>query len=167
MNWRWKAGIQRTFARLPFFQEPAYYLAQRTFGRRLGPLDPFFMLQGCAELVAYLQAAGRPVEGARVMEVGTGRGIDMPLGFFLCGAAAVITFDLHRYLRSGIVMESVRAMCGNTDRVLKTLSPVCRRNGLHERLESLCAATSCEEVMRRANIEYRAPADAAYTGLAD
>src|SRR5712692_10128118 len=113
MNWRWKARIQRAFARLPFLQEPAYYFVQRTFGSRRRTLDPFFMLQGCAELDAYLHAAGRSVEGARVMEVGTGRGIDMPIGFFLCGAASVGTFDLHHYLKAGIVMASVRALCGD------------------------------------------------------
>ncbi len=167
MNWRLKARIQRAFTWLPFFQESAYYLAQRTFGPKRSTVDPFFMLQGCAELVAYLQAAGRPVEGSRVMEVGTGRALDMPIGFFLCGAASVVTFDLHRYLRPAMVMESVRAMCGDRDRVLKTLSPVCPRNGLAERLESLCSALKCKEVMRRANIDYRAPADAAHTGLPD
>jgi SAM-dependent methyltransferase len=167
MNWLLKARLQRNFARLPFLKEDAYYLAQRTFGRRISTLDPFFMLQACAELVAYLQAAGRPVEGSRVMEVGTGRGVDMPLGFFLCGAASVVTFDLHRYLRPAIVMESVRTLCGDKDRVLKTLSPVYAHKGLQERLESICSAPNSKEVMRRANIEYRAPADAANTGLPD
>ncbi len=64
-------------------------------------------------------------------------------------------------------MESVRAFCGDKDRVLKTLSPVCRKSGLNERLESLCSASNYTEVMRRANIEYRAPSDAAHTGLPD
>jgi SAM-dependent methyltransferase len=167
MNWRWKARIQRTFAKLPFLQEPAYYLVQRTFGARRRTLDPFFMLQGCAELVAYLQAAGKSVEGARVMEVGTGRAMDMPIGFFLCGAASVVTFDLHRYLKPGMVMASIRAMCGDEDRVLKTFSPVTSQNRLRERLDSLCSAPNCAELMRRAHIEYRAPADAAHTGLPD
>src|SRR5579864_3862393 len=118
MTWQWKARIQRTFARLPVLQEPAYYIAQRMFGHYRATLDPFFMLSGCAELVANLQAAGKSVNGARVMEVGTGRGIDLPIGFFLCGAVSVVTFDLHRYLKPGIVMTSVRALCGDTDRVV-------------------------------------------------
>jgi SAM-dependent methyltransferase len=167
MNWRWKARIQRNLARLPFLQDPAYYFLQRTFGRRRNTLDPFFMLQGCAELVAYLQAAGRTVEGARVMEVGTGRGLDMPVGFFLCGAESVVTFDLYHYLKPGIVMASVRAMCRERDRVLKILAQVTVEKGLRQRLESLCSAPNCADLMRRANIEYRAPADAAHTGLPD
>src|ERR1700716_2552466 len=118
MNWRPKARLQRICASLPFFQEPIYYFLQRNFGYFSRPPDPFPMLEGCAELVAYLQAAGRPVEGARVMEIGTGRAIDMPIGFFLCGAASIVTFDLHRYLQPGYLMASVRAMCRDKDRVL-------------------------------------------------
>lgn len=165
MNWRQKARIQRGFARLPFLQEPAYYLAQRAFGPRRRTLDPFFMIQACAELVAFLQGAARPVQGACVMEVGTGRGLDMPIAFFLCGAASIYTFDLHRYLRPAIVMDSVRTLCGDKDRVLQTLRPVTGEKDLHQRLESLCAVRNCDELLRLANIVYRAPADASNTGL--
>jgi SAM-dependent methyltransferase len=167
MTWRSKARIQRICARLPFFQESTYYFLQRNFGYFSKPPDPFPMLEGCAELVSYLQAAGRPVEGARVMEVGTGRALDMPIGFFLCGAASVVTFDLHRYQQADYLMASVRAMCGDRDRVVKTLAAVTEEKALRERLELLCSAPECPAVMRLANIEYRAPADAAHTGLAD
>ena len=167
MNWRWKARIQRTCASLPWLDEPAYYFLQRTFGRLRRPPDPFPLLKGCAELVVFLRNAGRPVEGARVMEVGTGRAIDMPIGFFLCGAQSVVTFDLHRYLKPGLVMASVRAMCAARDRVLKILAPAADEKALRERLEQLCSSSSCTELMQRANIMYRGPADAANTGLPD
>ena len=58
-------------------------------------------------------------------------------------------------------------MCGDKDRVVKTLAPVTAEKQLRERLESLCSASNCAELMRRANIEYRAPADAAHTGVPD
>lgn len=167
MNWRTKALIQRTCASLPGIQESVYYLLQSTFGRLRKSPDPFPMLKDCAALAAYLQNAGRSVEDARVMEVGTGRGIDMPLGLFLCGAASIVTFDLHRYLKPRIVLASVRAMCGNQARVMKILAPVTDEKRLRDRLESLCSAPDCAELMRRANIAYRAPADAAHTGLPD
>jgi hypothetical protein len=110
MNWKLKSRIQRACASLPLFQERAYYVLQRTFGSLRHMQDPFPMLQACAELSGILENAGRPVEGARVMEVGTGRGLNMPLGFFLCGAESVTTFDLHRYLRPSLVMASVHVL---------------------------------------------------------
>ncbi len=165
MNWQSKARFQRICASLPFLQEPTYYFLQRNFGYFSRPPEPFPMLEDCAKLAGYLQDAGKTVDGARVMEIGTGRAIDMPIGFFLCGAASVVTFDLHRYLKPGYAMASVRAMCGDKDRVLNTLAPVTNRERLRERLELLCSAPGCAELMRRANIEYRAPADAAHTGL--
>jgi hypothetical protein len=129
--------------------------------------DPFPMLQACAELSGILENAGRPVEGARVMEVGTGRGLNMPLGFFLCGAESVTTFDLHRYLRPSLVMASVHVLSENKERVFRIFEGRTEPARLRERLESLSSASSCDDVLRRAKIEYRAPADAACTGLAD
>ncbi len=167
VNWRWKARIQSACASLPWLAEPAYYFLQRAFGRLRRPPDPFFTLKGCAELVIFLRNAGRPVEGARMMEVGTGRALDMPIGFFLCGSQSVVTFDLHCYLKPGLVMASVRAMCAARDRVFKILAPAADEKLLRKRLEWLCSSPSCTELMQRANIQYRAPADAANTGLPD
>ncbi len=167
MNWKLKSRIQRACASLPLFQEKAYYVLQRTFGslRNLG--DPFPMLEACAQLAGILENAGRPVERARVMEVGTGRGLNMPLGFFLCGAESVITFDLHRYLKPSLVMAAVRVLAENKERVLGIFAGRTEPARLRERFESLCSASSCDDLLQRAKIQYQAPADAARTGLAD
>jgi len=165
MNWKSKARIQRACAKLPLIQEPAYYFLQSTFGNLHRLTDPFPMLEACAELAGVLERAGRPVAGSRVMEVGTGRTVNMPLGFFLCGSASVVTFDLHRYLKPSLVMASVRAMCAKKERVEELLAPVTDIKRLRERLELLSCAGSCAEVLRWANIDYRAPADAARTRL--
>jgi len=165
MNWRRKAAIQRWCARVPAFHERIYYLLQRTFGSLRNPPNPFPMLEACAELVGYLQNAGIALEGARIMEVGTGRAIDMPLGLFLCGAGSVITFDLHRYLKPSLVMESVAAINHDHGRTRNILGPVTDPGALNRRLATLAGARDCNELMRQANIEYRAPADAARTGL--
>jgi hypothetical protein len=166
MNWKLKSRIQRACASLPVFQERAYYVLQRTFGSLRNFQDPFPMLEACAQLAGILESAGKPVKGARVMEVGTGRGLNMPLGFFLCGAESVVTFDLHRYLKPPLVMASVRALAENKERVFRIFAGRTEPESLRERLESICSASSCDDVLQRAKIEYRAPADAAHTGLA-
>ena len=83
MNWKWKARIQRVCAGLPVIRQPAYYFLQRTFGSVQDRADPFPMLGACAQLASILQDTGRPVAGARIMEVGTGRCVNMPLGLYL------------------------------------------------------------------------------------
>jgi hypothetical protein len=167
MNWQWKSRIQRTCAALPFMQEPAYYFLQKTFGSVRKISDPFSMLTACVDLSGILAQAGRPVEGARIMEIGTGRCLNMPIAFFLCGAQSVITFDLHRYLIPSLVMASVDALRSQKERVANLLACTTDIASLRERLDSLCSAKDCAEVLRRANIEYRAPANAALTGLPD
>ena len=79
MHWKRKALIQRTCAALPFAQEALYYQLQRTFGSLRHKPDPIPMLEACADLAAGLIESGVPVRGARMMEIGSGRRLDMPL----------------------------------------------------------------------------------------
>jgi hypothetical protein len=167
MNWKWKSRVQRACAGLPLIQEPAYYLLQSTFGNVRNVSDPFPMLKACTDLAAILGSAGQPVAGARIMEVGTGRCVNMPLGFFLCGASSVVTFDLHPYLRPALVMASLDAMRADKERVMEILKASTDANSLRGRLEALFTAKTCDDLLRIAKIEYRAPADAAQTGLPD
>lgn len=125
------------------------------------------MLEACVGLAGILENAGRPVQGTRVMEVGTGRGLNMPLGLFLCGAESVITFDLHRYLKPSLVMRQVRVLAENQERIFKIFEGRTEAAGLRKRLELLSSASNLDDVLRRAQIQYRAPADAACTGLSD
>src|SRR5437773_12426393 len=99
MNWKMKAAAQRLCAALPRYQEPVYYALQRTLGNVLYKPDPLWMLSESARLVGLLKDSGVTTEGARILEVGTGRRLDMPIGFYLAGAASTVTFDLHRYLK--------------------------------------------------------------------
>lgn len=165
MNWKMKAAIQRTCAALPAGQESVYYLLQRTFGSLRRPPDPRFLLQESARLTARLGEAGVPINGARVMEVGTGRRLDMPLGLYLCGAASVITFDLHPYLKPRLVMQTIDAIRERKEEVRGYFAPVCEAAALDSRLSALCAVSTFDELRRVTGIEYRAPADAAATGL--
>ena len=49
-------------------------------------------------MAGMLRGVGFDIEGAAVMEVGTGWRVDMPIGLYLCGARRMITCDLNRYL---------------------------------------------------------------------
>jgi SAM-dependent methyltransferase len=165
MNWQTKSLVQRVCAALPVLREPVYYGIQRAFGRLRLKSDPSWLLSESARLAVCLRDAGMPVDGARVMEVGTGRALDMPLGLFLCGAASIRTYDLHRYLKTHRVLESVAWIRTHRSAVMQIFETVTDPNALTDRLDALCGSRDFANVLRTAHIEYLAPADAAATQL--
>ena len=165
MHWQRKALIQRACSRLPA-GNAIYFMLQHQFGSLRRPPDPTRLLRECATLVSELRAAGHEVAGARVMEVGTGRRIDIPLGFYLAGAASVITVDLNEYLRPELVMASIRAMKEHSRDILGVFDSTSPREEVEARFEKLIACKSLTDVFSATNISYLAPADAQRIGLA-
>jgi len=167
MNWKLKSAIQRTCARLPGGGESTYYFLQRSFGRMRRRPDSMPNLREASKLIAELRTLGFNLHGKRVMEVGTGRRLDMPLAFYLCGASSVLTYDLHPYLREELVLGAIKTLAANRAEVLELFAPLTDADDLAKRFESLTKATTLEMVLQIAKIVYRAPADAMKTGLAD
>ena len=164
MNWKLKSLVQRVCAALPVGQEGAYFLIQRTLGRLRHPPEPWENLRAAAEIATELPWS---LEGMRVMEVGTGRRVDMPLAFYLLGAAHVHTFDLYRYLREEFVWAAVGAFVRQREKVHEALGALVPTEVLDRRLTALASAPSVRDVLRVSGIQYHAPADAAKTGLPD
>jgi hypothetical protein len=162
MNWKLKSAVQRMCASLPAGQEDVYYLLQRTLGSLRRPPDPLPMLRECGRLIQLLAESGISIDGARVMEIGSGRRLEMPIGFYLGGAAAIISYDLHRYLKPELVMRSLGAIRAHRETVRGFFAPSA---GVSERLDRICSVTGFSQLVELARIEYRAPADAAATGL--
>lgn len=165
MNWKLKAAIQRGCAALPAGQEPIYYLLQRTLGSLRRPVNPIPMWEEAVSIVSDLCAAGFDIHGARVMEIGTGRRLDMPIGLFLCGAASVLTVDLHRYLKPGLALYSLRTLAEHRETLRPLFLRVTDAPEFDRRLESLTRAATFGEFLQAAHIEYRAPADATQMNL--
>lgn len=157
--------IQRTCAAIPVYHEAAYYGIQRVFGRLRDKNDPTWLLSESVRLAVCLRDAGMPVPGARVMEVGTGRGLDMPLGLYLCGAESIHTYDLHRYLKPHRVHDSVAYIRQNRAQITEIFRPIADAVALEDRLEALCSAPDFDTILKNARIHYMAPADAADTKL--
>jgi hypothetical protein len=116
-------------------------------------------------MIRQLGACHVPVAGARILEVGTGRLLEVPLGFYLGGAAGTTTVDLNRYLKSELVMESIQAMAHRRESILALFRPVSS-SGLEDRFERLIASGSLQSLMTVAGITYLAPADAGHLPLA-
>lgn len=163
MDWKRKATIQRVCAKLPA-KDTVYYFLQRRFGSLRHAPDPLPNIKAAGEIFAEMRTLGFSPAGKRVMEVGTGRRLDLPIAFYLCGAKSVDTFDLNPYLREEIVLSAVTAMVQRREETLGALGPVAAE-GLAERLNRLSKVKSLAELRTLANIRYHAPADASRTGL--
>lgn len=166
MRWQNKALALRIVAGLPFGREPVHYLLQSLAGGLRKEPDPRTSFSEFAELMAFLGSHGYSPAGAQVLEVGTGRGLEMPMAFFLSGAASVTSFDLHRYLRPDRVAAALEAVRRHRATLREILRPIAAGVELDRRLETLCRINTLEELRDRCRIAYRAPADASATGMA-
>lgn len=170
MHWTAKAHIQRTCSKIPMVGDLVYYGLQRAAGglRHAPPPAPYF--RAVRDIASDLQRAGVSLEGARLMEVGTGRGLEVPMGLYLCGAAAVHTYDLYRILLDWRIDAMLSYFAAQSAAVADELAPFSAGGaaGVLERIRSLTAGQpSAAEAIRRMGIHYYAPADAAASGLPD
>ncbi len=167
MNWKTKCLIQRACAALPIGKESAYYFLQSNFGAGRFPPNPMPNLREMATIASDLASLGFSIEGKRVMEVGTGRRLDMPMAFYLLGAASVITVDLRRYLRYELVPKSLLILLKAQDEVRALFEPFVGKTILDNRLEKLASLQTAAEIMNVAGIQYKSPADASRTDFPD
>lgn len=173
MHWKLKAAIQSACGAVPWAAEAVYYGLQSAFGTLRRSPEPFF--KEAVSLSQWLEAAGTSIRGARVLEVGTGRRVDLPIGLALAGAACCHTFDLHRYLKPVLVEQSLDYLRNQRATVESIFLPaieqaviqqaVIQKDSFYRRLDALAQAGSCAQALPIAGIVYHAPADAASTGL--
>jgi SAM-dependent methyltransferase len=168
VNWRTKAAIQRALSRLPIGSEETYYQLQRRFGNLRRPESPLSMFRdAAAPIFAELRDYGCPVEGARVLEVGTGHRIHMPLAFYLAGAGSIVTLDLHPILKRDLVMQAVAELIEHQDEVARLFQSIANPEAVSRRLSKLADARSFQELASIMRLEYLSPADATATKLPD
>lgn len=162
MNWQRKARIQKAIAALPLSNE-IYYAMQRSMGSlRKGRANPIEWYQAGRQMAEWLRAAGREVEGMRILEVGTGRNINLPTALWLCGAEQVVTVDLNPYLSSALVFESNEYVRQHEAEVVRAFGAEAARPQFQERLAQLVSFKgSLRDLLRLMNVEYLARADAA------
>ena len=174
MKWTTKARVQNLIAALPGpLADFCYYRMQRLVGGLRNP-TPVKQIDGGCQLAAAIQAQ-RPLSGARVLEVGSGRSLAIPVLMWLLGAEQVLTVDLNRYLRPEILRADLAYLRANQPWLNEQLAPVTGEEGpTSERLAGLLAldlegppARLLAEVLQLCRIDYRAPADAAALDLAD
>ena len=166
MNWLIKSAIQNAIALLPgSLSHRVYYAMQRRFGglRSIAVEDK--LRQGI-EIAARARANGLAVAGARVLEVGTGRRLNLPLSLWLQGAESIVTVDLNPYLRAELVHEDLRQIRDERDKVEALFGDALDRDRLQQLL-ALAEDFDLDRLLETCSIRYLSPGDAAGMDLAD
>lgn len=159
LAWVSKAIPQKILSALGLFR--LYHLVQRLRGR-LKAFHPSARSEYAAKLASDT-AAFRPLAGASMLEIGTGWVPVVPLLLHLMGAGRILTIDLNRHLQAGLTLRAVPLLAD-------CFEDIHRRCGadvaaMQHRLQRLLAAKTVDELFALANIEYRAPGNAAETDL--
>ncbi len=124
------------------------------------------MLRAALDIFIEMRGMGLAIVGKRVMEIGTGRRLDMPIAFYLCGAQSVNTFDLNVYLREELVMASIGELLRGREAIVGILGPLVGAEELATRLDVLASVQGVQDLSAKTAIRYHAPADASNTRLA-
>ena len=168
MKWQYKAALQNAIAALPFFSNEVYYAIQRRVGGlRPDRIDPLDRMKAGADMVEWAASAGFDIKDKTVLEVGTGRMVDLPTAMWLCGAGRIFTVDLNPYLSSELISEGRAFMRRNPEKV-RALFPRREDSVFRERLKLLLGTdVADEDLLSAMNIEYMSPADASRLPIAD
>lgn len=166
MHWKVKAAVQSACAALP--HGTSLYRRFQTVLGKAGRVDLSrkltFHQNACALMI---QHGFRP-RGATVVEIGTGWLPLDAIGFWLGGAARVVTLDLHRQVDWHQVQQALGWMSERPDDLVARWRDVAPEVEVRERHALILKLRDQpEEFLRQAGIEYRAPFDAAETGLPD
>jgi len=163
MTWKLKALLMAGCGALPA-GDRLYSSIQKRFGNL--SVKPYPRLGTVVEITEWLRGDGRTVEDATFFEVGTGHIPWVPIALYLCGAKKVLTFDLNRRLEFDLLSRSLQWLSENRDEVLQLYAPFTDAELLTRRIGVIGESSRDPfAALRLAGIEYRAPMDAARSGV--
>jgi SAM-dependent methyltransferase len=101
------------------------------------------------------------VEGKKFLEIGTGRGINLPIALWLCGASEIVTVDLNPYLKEELVRSDLAYMRNHKDQLKNLFKSITHGSLFEKRFESLMDFEGgLQDLLTMTNIRYLAPVDA-------
>lgn len=174
MKWYVKSLIQNGMAILPdSLAQPLYFQMQTRFGELRNPL--FDMRYTAAmDFVRALNEHHDGLQDKRVLELGTGRFVDVPMALWLMGAGEIVTIDLSPLLRGDLVGKSIEFLREGWDEYREKFAEHCDPQQLDERYDALCRAaaggvdeSNLQRVLDTMKIEYRSPADGSQLDFPD
>lgn len=156
-KWMLKYLAQKGLSQLPF---GAGWHVNAWLQRRVGGLKdaPIYGLRTALTMVWLLEQFNYPVQGQRIVELGTGWDGSAALTLLALGAARVESFDSRRHLDPKLKSKALRLLAERRDYRETDELPFAPD---YERLIDQCRAEAAET----GTFVYHAPADAQATGL--
>ncbi len=165
MNWKNKALIMNILSKLPL-GEFLYITVQRLFGRLNS--SPYSRIPHIIKMLSWLKAQGDLVNDKILFEVGTGHIPLLPIGFFLAGAKKVYTYDLNKRLQLNMLTETLEHLIQTKEQIKTLFLDFVTEPIFEERFNIIIEYhKKPEEFLKRANIIYVAPGDAAESKMED
>jgi hypothetical protein len=147
---------------------PAGDSLYRGLQRRFGTLDvdPSSRLDDFMEMAKWLENDGIEIDGARVVEVGTGHMPTMSLLFAL-GGASVTTVDQNRRLQWDLTSGVVSWLVEHRGEVVGALPTEALRERFDERIGIIEELSDSTETLEALGVEYIAPGDPSELSFGD
>lgn len=169
MNWKTKALIQNLISKLPSKASYALYeWIQMHFGSYRHGNNPFGRLEIGAEFLQQLDKLDFDVHGRRVVEVGGGRSLLVPLACWLCGAERIYSVDLHPYLAEDMFLDDLSKLQANRSQLIACFGKLAETEIFLERIETfvnLDLSIGVPKLLEKIHTDYLAPADATELSL--
>jgi SAM-dependent methyltransferase len=163
MNWKLKAHALAVLSRIPGGRR-VYHRLQGWLGTNRLRVDE--SVRRSLDVVRLIREAGGSEQGATVLEVGTGWWPFVPFVLSLAGAGRVVTFDVNPWLTERHALATYRALGGQLELIAAELGlDAARVRARYERVPP--GAHGLNELLGPLGVDYRCPADARRTGLAD
>ena len=160
MNWKMKALVQNTVAVLPdILAQPVYYRLQNRFGNPAADIAPRY--RSAAKMGRWARRYGKGFDNTVVLEIGTGRSVDVPIACWLMGARRIISVDLNHYLRPDLMQRSLAYLADHHDELIQLFADSAERTGFSHRLDALLTAyPDPDELPDFISLEYLPGSDA-------
>jgi hypothetical protein len=160
VRWQVKAGVQKAISLLPEPQRYNYVL-QRRVTRSLPAPDGQLRLharEALRHVRAYEAHGARPLGEVRAFEYGAGWDLIGPITTWALGVERQLVVDIDALLRWELVDHTLQRLHALHDELEAALGRPLRRAGTDP-------VRSTDDLRERFGIDYRAPLDAADTGL--
>ena len=166
MDWRTKGLLQKVLGVVPGGDAIHYQLQRRFGGLRDFDREFDIKIDDWRLMANQLREVGVPVAGARLFEIGSGWYPTFPLCCFLAGARRVVTVDLNRHLRRDLLRACARGLERHVTLIAEVAGvPVAEVRQRQQQLAGALEGSADLAAATAGVVDYRAPADAARTGL--
>lgn len=167
MDWKLKASLYNWIDKLPNnIASKLQYLLQTRLGQ-LRNCNPILDFKNGVSIAASALENGQQINSCSVIEVGTGRRINVPIGLWLLGASSIVTIDLNPYLKWELIDKDLDFIKANSEQVKAIFPLELRPKDFELRFAKLLDIDSSKhELAKILNLKYIAPGDASNLPLA-